>query len=171
MISKNKIKAAFLDRDGVINFDKGYLSKFSDIKFRVGVFKGLRLLNKKKFKIFIITNQAGVAKGVIKIEDLKILNQKLIKFLKKKNIIISKIEYCPHHKNGVVKRFTKICKCRKPNNLMIRKVLKKWKVKKNKSFMIGDRLTDKLCAKKSKIYFEYAKPNFFFQIKSILKNI
>ena len=84
MISKNKIKAAFLDRDGVINIDKGYLSKFSDIKFRVGVFKGLRLLNKKKFKIFIITNQAGVAKGIIKIEDLKILNQKLIRFLKKK---------------------------------------------------------------------------------------
>ena len=54
---------------------------------------------------------------------------------------------------------------------MIRKVLKKWKVKKDKSFMIGDRLTDKLCAKKSKLYFEYAKPNFFFQIKSILKNI
>ena len=53
MISKNKIKAAFLDRDGVINFDKGYLSKFSDIKFRVGVFKGLRLLNKKNLRFLL----------------------------------------------------------------------------------------------------------------------
>ena len=171
MKSKKKIKAAFLDRDGVINVDKGYLSKFTDIKFRAGVLSGLKLLNREKFKIFIITNQAGVAKGIIKIKDLKILNRRLIKFLKNKKIQISKIEYCPHHKHGIIKRFAKICKCRKPDNLMIKKIFKKWKIEKKTSFMIGDRLTDKMCAKKSKLYFEYAKPNFLSQIKLIIKNI
>ena len=96
---------------------------------------------------------------------------RIIDFLRNKKIQISKIEYCPHHKHGIIKRFAKICKCRKPNNLMIKKIFKKWKIEKKTSFMIGDRLTDKLCAKKSKLYFEYAKPNFFSQIKLIIKNI
>ena len=54
---------------------------------------------------------------------------------------------------------------------MIKKIFKKWKIEKKTSFMIGDRLTDKMCAKKSKLYFEYAKPNFLSQIKLIIKNI
>ena len=71
MKSKKKIKAAFLDRDGVINVDKGYLSKFTDIKFRTGVLSGLKLLNRKKFKIFIITNQKS---NIIKVFFRKILD-------------------------------------------------------------------------------------------------
>ena len=84
-IAKKKI-CAFLDRDGVINFDKGYIENFSKIKFRKGVIQGLRKITKKKYLIFIITNQAGIAKGFIKYNELVKLNKKLINFLKKKKI-------------------------------------------------------------------------------------
>ena len=88
---KKKYKAAFLDRDGVINFDKGYINNFSNITLRKGVVKGLQELSKKKYLIFIITNQAGVAKGFITYEDLLKLNKQFIKFFKKRNIKITKI--------------------------------------------------------------------------------
>jgi len=166
---KRKYKAAFLDRDGVINFDKGYINNFSNITLRKGVVKGLQELSKKNYLIFIITNQAGVAKGFITYEDLLKLNKQFIKFFKKRNIKITKIEFCPHHHKGVVKKYKKKCKCRKPGNLMIKRIFKSWKIDKKSSFMIGDRLKDKQTALKSGLLFEYALPNFKKQIKNLIK--
>ena len=79
MVSKNKTKkpAIFLDRDGTINYDHGYTYKFSDFKFRPHVLKGLKYLTKKKYLIFIVTNQAGIAKGKFKLSDLLKLNKQL----------------------------------------------------------------------------------------------
>jgi|TARA_Y100000389_G_C17463504_1_gene523589 D,D-heptose 1,7-bisphosphate phosphatase len=166
---KKKYKAAFLDRDGVINFDKGYINNFSNITLRKGVVKGLQELSKKKYLIFIITNQAGVAKGFITYEDLLKLNKQFIKFFKKRNIKITKIEFCPHHHKGIVKKYKKKCNCRKPGNLMIKRIFKNWKIDKKSSFMIGDRLKDKQTALKSGLLFEYALPNFKKQIKDLIK--
>ena len=166
---KKKYKAAFLDRDGVINFDKGYINNFSNLTLRKGVVKGLQELSKKNYLIFIITNQAGVAKGFITYEDLLKLNKQFIKFFKKRNIKITKIEFCPHHHKGIVKKYKKKCNCRKPGNLMIKRIFKNWKIDKKSSFMIGDRLKDKQTALKSGLLFEYALPNFKKQIKDLIK--
>tara|TARA_X000001036_G_C20560112_1_gene758080 strand:+ start:58 stop:582 length:525 start_codon:yes stop_codon:yes gene_type:complete len=171
MFLKKKIKGVFLDRDGVINIDKGYIKDFKNLKFRKGVLRGLKYLTENKFLIFVITNQAGIAKGVIKLKEFSILNRKFINFLKSKKIIITKIEFCPHHKEGIINKFKKSCKCRKPNNLMIKRIYKKWNIDRNQSFMLGDRISDKQCAKKSKLYFEYAKPDFFSQIKKICRKM
>ena len=84
MIAKLKKKAAFLDRDGVINFDRGYIKDFKNLKFRFKVFEGLKLLNEKKYLIFIITNQAGIAKGHIKPKEYFELTKKLINNFNKK---------------------------------------------------------------------------------------
>ena len=78
-MKNNKNNCAFLDRDGVINFDRGYIKSFSKIKFRKGVIDGLRLLTKKKYLIFIITNQAGIAKGFIKYKECSLFS-KIINF-------------------------------------------------------------------------------------------
>ena len=164
---KKKYKAAFLDRDGVINFDKGYINNFSNITLRKGVVKGLQELSKKKYLIFIITNQAGVAKGFITYEDLLKLNKQFIKFFKKRNIKITKIEFCPHHHKGIVKKYKKKCNCRKPGNLMINQVLNSWVVDINKSIMIGDSIKDKRCADKSSLKFFYVKKNLKKQLESI----
>ena len=164
---KKKI-VAFLDRDGVINYDKGYISSFSNIKFRPGVIKGLQLLTKKKHLIYIITNQAGIAKGHFKLKELLLLNKKLISFLKNKKIKINGIKFCPHHPKALIKRYKINCKCRKPNNFLIKQVFKKIKIDTKNSFMIGDRKKDKIAAFKSGLRFQFAKNNFYYQIKDIL---
>ena len=166
-----KKPAAFLDRDGVINYDYGYICNYKDFKFRPGVIKGLQYLCKKKIKIFIVTNQSGIARGFFTEKDLKLLHDRLKKELLKKKIKLDEIKYSPYHPKGIIKKFAKNHKSRKPNNLMINQLLKKWRIDIKKSFMIGDKLSDQKCAKKSKLYFEFAKKNFFTQIKSILKNI
>jgi D-glycero-D-manno-heptose 1,7-bisphosphate phosphatase len=163
-----KRPAAFLDRDGVINYDFGYVYKYENFKFRPGVIKGLEYLKKKKFRIFIVTNQSGIAKGLFSEKDLKILHQKLRKDLMKKKIKIDEIKYSPFHPKGKIKRFTKKHESRKPGNLMVKQILKKWNIDLKNSFMIGDKNSDKTCAKISKLYFQFPRKNFFSQIKSIL---
>jgi D-glycero-D-manno-heptose 1,7-bisphosphate phosphatase len=167
----NKKKAVFLDRDGTINYDFGYVHKYSDFRFRPFVIKGLKYLMEKKYLIFIVTNQAGIAKGKFKVSDLLILHNKVRFFLKKKGVKIKKIEYCPYHPKGIIKKYKKKSAYRKPNNMMVRKILNKWNIDIKKSFMIGDRRKDMLAAKKSSIYFEYVKKNFYSQVKNIDEKI
>ena len=81
------LPAVFLDRDGTINYDYGYTYKFSKFKFRPYVLKGLRYLSKKKYLIFIVTNQAGVAKGKFKLSDLLKLHKQLRIYLAKKILL------------------------------------------------------------------------------------
>lgn len=163
--------AVFLDRDGTINYDNGYTYKFSKFKFRPYVLEGLKYLCRKKYLIFIVTNQAGIAKGKFKISDLLKLHKKLKAYLIKRNIYINDIEFCPYHPEGIIKYYRKKTNYRKPGNLMIKKILKKWNVKLSKSFMIGDSKSDELAARKSKLYYEYVKKNFYIQVKDIEKKI
>ena len=80
---KKKAKhAVFLDRDGTINYDKGYTYKFSEFKFKPHVINGLKFLCKKNYLIFIVTNQAGIAKGKFKMKDLYKLHKSVVKYLK-----------------------------------------------------------------------------------------
>ena len=84
-----KKPAAFLDRDGVINYDYGYVYKYKDFKLRPGVIKGLKLLTKNNYRIFIITNQSGIARGFFKVKDVELLHKLIIKNLKKKKLRIN----------------------------------------------------------------------------------
>ena len=90
-MQKKSKPAIFLDRDGTINYDMGYTYKFSEFKFRPYILKGLKYLTKKNYLIFIVTNQAGIARGKFKLKDLLKLNKKLLLYLNKKNI--KKLEY------------------------------------------------------------------------------
>jgi D-glycero-D-manno-heptose 1,7-bisphosphate phosphatase len=176
-IAKKRLKnyfyrpAAFLDRDGVINYENGYISNFKKFRFKNGVIKGLKYLIKKNYYIFIVTNQAGIAKNKITIRNFFKLHKKIKRFLQKKNIFINDIQYCPYHPQAVIKSYKKNSNFRKPGNLMIKKIIKNWDINLSKSFMIGDKKTDEICAKKSNILFEYAKNNFFFQIKRLTSTI
>ena len=161
--------AAFLDRDGVINHDSGYVFKKKDFKFRKGVIKGLKYLIQKKYYIFIITNQAGIAKGIYNEKDFKKLHLYLKNNLSNKNIYFNDVQYCPYHPKGKIKIYRKKSSLRKPGNQMITNILKKWLVNKSKSFMIGDKDSDKDCAKKSNLLFTYSEGDFYKQIRNILK--
>ena len=136
--------AIFLDRDGTINEDKGYTYKVKDLKFLKGVIKGLKLITKKKFYIFIVTNQAGIAKGYFTIKQFENFQKFMKRRLIDHQIFINDIEYSPFHPQGKLKKFKRRSNLRKPGNLMIKNLIAKWPIDFNKSFMIGDKKTDEL---------------------------
>jgi len=164
-----KRPAIFFDRDGVINHDYGYVHKYKNFRFKNGVLKILKFLSKKKIYIFIVTNQAGIGKGYYSIKKFFELHKKIKNILEKKNIYIHDIKFSPYHPNAKILKYRKNSNLRKPGNLMIEKLFSEWNLIRNKSFMIGDKLSDKLAAKKSRLYFEYPEDNIFDQIKRILK--
>ncbi len=137
-------KAIFLDRDGVINVEKNYLYKVEDFEFIDGVFDTLNYLQKLGFKLFIITNQSGIGRGYYTQDDFNKLTSWMVKEFEKKDIIISQVEVCPHAPNEE-------CNCRKPNTGMIDNILKNHKINLEKSWLIGDKESDILCAKNSGI--------------------
>ena len=159
--------AVFLDRDGVINYDFGYVHKIKNFIFKKGVIDGLKLLIKKNYYIFIVTNQAGIAKNIFKEKDFINLHIHLKKKLSSKNIFFNDVQYSQYHPRGKVKKFRKISNLRKPGNRMITNITKNWLIDKKNSFMIGDKLSDEKCALKSKINFNYTSNDFLKQIKRL----
>jgi D-glycero-D-manno-heptose 1,7-bisphosphate phosphatase len=147
-------KIAFLDRDGVLNYSKkknGYIGKIKDFKWIKGSKKAIKYLKTKKFKIVIVTNQSGIARGYFSIKDVYKLHRHLKSELKKFGTNVDKIFFCPFHINGIIKKFKKNSKLRKPEIGMFLKANKIWKVDKKKSFMIGDQKTDMFFAKRAGI--------------------
>ena len=102
-------------------------------------------------------------------ENFYKLQKNLKIYLNKKLININDVQFCPFHKYAVIKKYKKVSIMRKPNNGMIKEIYKNWPVLKRKSFFIGDQESDEVCAKKSRIYFEYAQSDILKQIKKLLK--
>ena len=175
-IAKDKLKkqykkpAIFLDRDGVINYNYGYVHKIQNFKFRPGVLKGLKYLIKKNYYIFIVTNQAGIGKKIFTEKQFIQLHKNINKKLIKNNIFFNDIQYSPFHPKAKIKKYKKNSSLRKPGNKMLENIKLNWDIDMKKSFMIGDKVSDKLAAKKSTIKFYYATQNFYAQIKSIINN-
>ena len=117
----------------------------------------------------MITNQAGIAKGKFTLKDFYNLQRWLKSDLNKKKIHFSDVKFCPYHKNGIIKKFKRNSVMRKPNNGMVLELFEKWPIDKKRSFFIGDQISDKICAQKSGIYFEYVKENLFNQVRKLLK--
>lgn len=130
-------KAAFLDRDGVINVDiLDYTSRISDFKFLPGVFDGLKTLQENGFLLIIITNQGGIAKGLYTKEDVDVLHNWMKEQLAKEGIKITEIYFCPHHD------VSGKCLCRKPGSLMLEKAIARYNIDPEQSFFMGDKETD-----------------------------
>lgn len=165
---KLKKNAIFLDRDGTINEEYGYVHKKEQFHFKKGVIKGLQYLTKKNYYIFIVTNQAGIAKNKFKLNDFTKLHTWLKNYFLNKKIIIHDVEYCPFHKNAKNLKYRKNSLLRKPGNLMIENIKKKWNINLKNSFFIGDKNTDELAANKSGLKFYYANENFYKQIRSLI---
>jgi D-glycero-D-manno-heptose 1,7-bisphosphate phosphatase len=149
-----KINIAFLDRDGVINSDKlnnGYVGSLKHFKWVQGAIKAIKLLNDKNYKVVVVTNQSGVARGFFTIKDVRKIHSYIQKKLKENGAKIDAFYFCPFHKDGIIKRFRKNSILRKPNIGMFRLVKRKWRIDKKNSFMIGDQKTDMEFAKRAKI--------------------
>lgn len=137
-------KGLFLDRDGVINIEKNYLYKIEDFEFFDGIFETLKQIQSLEYKIFIITNQSGIARGYYTKEDFDTLSTWMIKEFERNGVFISDIELCPHGPNDN-------CTCRKPKTGMIDKILKNHKIDLENSWLVGDKVSDIKCAKNAGI--------------------
>lgn len=125
--------AIFIDRDGVIIDDPGFVHKIEDFKFLPNAVEGLKLL--KNYKLFIITNQSGIGRGIYKTEDFIVFNNHLIKELEKQDIKIEKTYHCPHKPDDN-------CECRKPKIKHLKEAEEEFKINLSESVVIGDRKSD-----------------------------
>lgn len=132
----------FLDRDGVINKDLGYVHTFKNFEYLPGCIHGLRELSRSNIDIFIITNQSGIARGMFSENDFKDFMNKVHSDLLTRNILIKKTYYCPHYLNGVIKKYAVECDCRKPKPGLINKAANEFNIDLKNSIFIGDKLTD-----------------------------
>ena len=165
------IKAIFFDRDGVLIKNYKYNCDTGKIKWLKGVTKTIKLLNSKKIKVIVVTNQSGIGRGYYSEQDLKKFHNTMNKHLKKIFAKIDKFYYCPYHPKASIKKYRKTSNDRKPGNGMITQALKNFNLDKSKCFMIGDQKSDFLSAKKTKIRFQYKKNySLDIQVKKILNN-
>ena len=129
------IKTIFLDRDGVINKEVNYLHKIDSFKFIDGVFDACLYFQKLDYKIVIITNQSGIARGFYTERDFQILSQWMLGKFRDKDIKILDVYYCPHGPESN-------CKCRKPKPGMLLEAKDKHDTDMERSWMIGDNEID-----------------------------
>jgi len=128
-------KALFLDRDGIVNVEKNYVHQIKDFEFISEVFEMIKLFQKYGFLIFIITNQAGIARGYYSEAQYQELTTWMLDQFRLKKISISKVYHCPHHPQDD-------CECRKPKPGMILQAQKDFNLDLKESYLIGDKESD-----------------------------
>lgn len=141
-MKSNKNIAVFIDRDGTISEEVGYLNHIDRLKLIKGVPAAIRLLNKNGLKVIVVTNQAGVAKGYFPEELILKVHERLKKLLLKSDAHLDEIYYCPHHPDSKDDRYRKICSCRKPEPGMIKMAAEELNIDIKKSYVVGDKLSD-----------------------------
>ena len=159
-----KKPAIFLDRDGVINIEKGYVYNISDFEWISGAKNTIKFLNDSDYYVFVVTNQSGISKGLYSENDVIKLHEYINQELKMIDAHIDDFFYSPYHPD-FPDRYTDLSNLRKPDIGMLKMAEKKWDFDKSKSFLIGDKETDMLCAK------NFGISGFLFKEKSLLKFI
>jgi D-glycero-D-manno-heptose 1,7-bisphosphate phosphatase len=132
----------FLDRDGTINEESDYLSSPLDLHLIPGAAEAIREANESGFKVVIITNQSGIARGILTEERLSEIHSALVSTLAAEHATIDGIFYCPHHPDFGEPPYRAACDCRKPGTGMIDAAVKRFGIDIGKSFVIGDRMID-----------------------------
>jgi len=134
--------AVFLDRDGTISEEVGYLSDPDQLRLIPHSAEAIRLINENSLKTIIITNQAGVARGYFPEEMVSQVHQKMEKLLSARGAHLDDIYYCPHHPEGIVESYRKGCDCRKPASGLLKQASKEHGIDLTSSYMVGDKVTD-----------------------------
>ncbi len=132
---KSLQKALFLDRDGIINVDHGYVSTIEGFEFSEGIFALLECFRDAGYLLFVITNQSGIGRGYYHESDFHTLTTWMIEVFASKGISIEKVFYCPHTPDAK-------CHCRKPETGMIEQALMEYPLDLKHSWMIGDKASD-----------------------------
>jgi D-glycero-D-manno-heptose 1,7-bisphosphate phosphatase len=134
--------AVFIDRDGTINEQHGYINHISRFALLPGVGKAISLLNMNDHIVVVTSNQSGVARGYFPIQLVKDVHDVMVLELKKYNAYVDRIYFCPHHPDGIVSEYSRQCSCRKPNIGLIKQAQDELDIDMETSYVIGDRLVD-----------------------------
>ena len=136
-VHRNMNKAVFLDRDGVINrkLENDYVKSWDEFQFLPGVIEAIKAINERGYLVIVVTNQRGIAKGLMAEKDLEEIHRIMIEELKKHGAHIDDIFYCPHDTSDN-------CNCRKPKPGMLIQAQRKWDIDFAQSYIIGDSSSD-----------------------------
>ncbi len=133
-------RAIFIDRDGTINIDKDYLTDPDQIEFIEKSPEAISLANRLGLKVIVISNQSGVARGLMTLQQVESVNERLVDMLRGRGARVDAVYYCPHHpSNGYT------CRCRKPDIGMLLKARERFDVDLSSSFVVGDKWSDVKC--------------------------
>jgi D-glycero-D-manno-heptose 1,7-bisphosphate phosphatase len=135
-------RAVFLDRDGVINKERAYVHKIEEFHFIDGVFDACREMSKAGYRLIIITNQAGIARGYYTEDEFQYLTKWMLKEFRQHGIEIDGVYHCPHHPVYGVGDYHRDCDCRKPAPEMILRAAKEHSLDLRRSILVGDKVTD-----------------------------
>ena len=134
--------AAFLDRDGVINIDHGYVFEPAKLEFTPTAIEAIRLLNEAGYPVLVVTNQSGVARGLYGVAEVEAFHEHLNAELAAAGARVDAFYYCPYHPEGTVAYYAIEHEDRKPGAGMIRRAMRDWDVRPEGSFLIGDKPSD-----------------------------
>lgn len=140
-----KKPAVFLDRDGTINEQMGYINHISRFVLLPGVGRAIGRLNKKNIPVIVVTNQSGLARGYFPESLLDEVHEKMKKALAQEGAHIDGLYICPHHPEAKQKKYRKDCHCRKPETGLLEQAAEELQIDLNTSFMVGDRWSDLKC--------------------------
>ncbi len=131
-------KAVFLDRDGTVNVDCGYVYRVEDLALIEGAAEALRMFQERGYLLILITNQSGVGRGYFTMDDVAVFNEALSVELARHGVKIDDCFICPHGPQDG-------CECRKPLPFMVLKAIEKYDISPSESFMFGDKASDVEC--------------------------
>ena len=134
--------AIFLDRDGVINKESGYVHSVDDFHFIDGVFGACRQMSKAGFRLVVITNQAGIGRGYYTEDDFHCLTKWMLDEFRQHGVEIDDVYYCPHHPVHGIGPYRRVCDCRKPGPEMIMRAASEHSLDLSQSILVGDKISD-----------------------------
>jgi D-glycero-D-manno-heptose 1,7-bisphosphate phosphatase len=135
-------KAAFLDRDGVINEDRGYVSRIADFQFIEGIFPLAAFLQKQGYLLIVVSNQSGVARGYFGEAEVQHLHEWMVDRFREHGITIARCYYCPHYAQGALAEYRIDCQDRKPRPGMLLRAQREFGLELSHSLLIGNSETD-----------------------------
>ena len=147
MMNSNKSRpAVFLDRDGTINEQMGYLNHISRFHLLPNAAQGIKFLNEHKIPVVVVSNQSGLARGYFPKALVDNVHDKMTKLLAGQGAQVDAIYICPHHPEAKEDKYRQACNCRKPKTGMLEQAAAELNIDLKKSFLVGDRWTDLKCA-------------------------